>query len=55
MIMNKLSCGCKRGYFLCPEAERLWRDYNSAYYAKDWKRYEELRQEYKKHFEEAEE
>ncbi len=26
-----LPCGCCRGYFLCPEALRLWREYGRAY------------------------
>jgi len=53
-----LSCGCRRGFFLCSEAERLWSEVTSAWrkYAvspqkANWDAYLLARKRYDEHFE----
>jgi hypothetical protein len=61
--MTTLNCGCVRGRFLCPEAERIWTEYNnlwhlalrcedrnSAEYSKCWAAVEQTRAAYDAHF-----
>ena len=45
-----LPCGCVRGSFLCPTAERLWNASSHAWTAGDYAEYARLRQEYGAHF-----
>ena len=54
----KLPCGCKRGFFLCPEAERLWseatiawRKYGVHPQISNWDAYLVARKQYDEHFE----
>jgi hypothetical protein len=55
--MNELLCGCRRGAFLCPEAEILWARVNASYQqacrattsGTHWEVYEAAREEYRKH------
>ena len=54
----KLPCGCERGLFLCPEAERLWseviaawRKYGAYPQKANWDDYLIARKRYDKHFE----
>ena len=42
-------CGCIRGYFLCPEAIRLWGLYSLEYNNKNYKRAEHYRRQYENH------
>ena len=48
--MDEYPCGCKPGYYLCPEAEKLWRE--SIMFSKNgnWKAYEVKRREYDWHY-----
>ena len=48
--MTTLPCGCTRGEFLCPTAERLWRASGNAYYGGDKNEYVRLLDEYETHF-----
>ena len=58
--MARLTCGCIRGQFLCPEAERLWQEVDAAYRVlsrdfDDEEAYDEYKDrlaEYNQHFEE---
>jgi len=60
---DELVCGCVIGYFLCPEAEQLWRDAMRMYeelkrrgtLKEEWHKYEEARARYDQHFQEQEE
>jgi len=48
--MIKLKCGCVRGYFLCPEAIRLWGLYSLEHNNKNYKKAEYYRKQYEDHF-----
>jgi len=47
---TRLPCGCVRGSYLCPTAERLWRASSNAWQAGDYADCARLRQEYEAHF-----
>lgn len=64
MAQNNGWCGCIRGEYLCPEAERLWRQAGEAYQAvvrggqwavTAWTEYDRRRQAYALHMAKAEE
>jgi len=48
-----LDCGCRPGFYLCPEAVTLWAEVGAAYQRAcrggDWRECERLRREYGKH------
>lgn len=46
-MTTPLPCGCVRGEFVCPTAERLWR---AAFNASDDAEYAYLRELYEAHF-----
>ena len=48
-----LPCGCVRGSYLCPTAERLWRRCNGAWYEGNDDEAARLRELYEAHFEQA--
>ena len=57
---DEFACGCRPGWFMCPEAEQLWRKvgdaYNSAQYARGtWDAYKAAQQAYYDHYKELEE
>ena len=45
-------CGCIKGYFLCPEAVKLWRLYILEDDNKNYKKANYYREQYENHFEE---
>jgi hypothetical protein len=54
------ACGCRSGYYLCPEAERLWARVGDAFrladrtqMAEDWAAYDCARAEYGEHMDRA--
>ena len=47
---NKLKCGCIRGYFLCPEAIRLWGLHSLEHNNKNYKKADYYRKQYEEHF-----
>ena len=48
-----LSCGCRRGHYLCPEGDRLWHEVGRAYDSRDHDAYNTALAEYERHYEEA--
>lgn len=54
-----LSCDCTRGYYLCPEAARLWgvvrQEYDLATQSNDYSPYYDALEEYDRHFLETKE
>ena len=55
METKALPCGCIPGFYLCPEAVRLWAlvgdTYEQGRLTGDWKEYENARENYRKHLE----
>lgn len=51
----ELTCGCKRGFSLCPKAVELWNRVGIAYQAAldtdKWFPYNDFREQYEQHFE----
>lgn len=51
---TEMPCGCRPGYFECPEASRLWALVNSAYQrgcrSGDYRAYDEAKAAYRAHF-----
>ena len=53
MERNKLAplpCGCQAGFFLCPEAVRLWDDVGRAFHRGDPDAFNESMLAYRRHF-----
>lgn len=51
----KLPCGCERGEFLCPEAERLWAEYGRTYRFGTTEECEAARKAYDTHWQDQKE
>lgn len=43
-------CGCRPGFFLCKEAERLWRESMAYGHEGDWEMYDIKGGEYDEHY-----
>lgn len=43
------NCTCVPGFFLCPEAVRLWAEHNAAYQRKDWDEHKKTNDRYNEH------
>ena len=55
----KMSCSCRPGYFMCPEAEHLWKTVGDQYWRAQndqgtWREYDQALQDYYRHYNELE-
>jgi len=56
---DELACGCRPGWFMCPEAEKLWRRTTDTYHGAQYGRctqeeHTEAQQAYYDHYKELE-